>query len=102
MLAAEPHLVAPGGEWRSELYRVTVDQFNRAADALQLDAEVRERLLEPRRSLVVNFPVRRDDGTVQTFTGYRVQHTLTMGPMKGGMCYSPGVSLGSARRWPCG
>jgi glutamate dehydrogenase (NAD(P)+) len=94
VLAAEPYLVAPGSEWRSELYRVAVDQFSRAADVLELEPEVRARLLEPRRALVVNFPVRRDDGAVETFTGYRVQHTLTMGPMKGGVRYSPGVSLG--------
>ena len=94
-LAAEaPYLVAPGAEWRSELYRVAVDQFTRAADLLDVEEEVRVRLLEPRRALVVNFPVRRDDGSVESFTGYRVQHTLTMGPMKGGMRYSPGVSLG--------
>jgi glutamate dehydrogenase (NAD(P)+) len=41
----------------------------------------------------VNFPVRRDDGDVTTFTGYRVQHTLTMVPTKGGMRYSPELSL---------
>jgi len=94
VLAAEQYLVAPGAEWRSELYRVAIDQFTRAADVLDLEDEVRSRLLEPRRSLVVNFPVRRDDGTVESFTGYRVQHTLTMGPMKGGMRYGPTVSLG--------
>ena len=94
-LAADaPYLVAPGAEWRSELYRVAVDQFTRAADLLDVEEEVRARLLEPRRALVVNFPIRRDDGTVESFTGYRVQHTLTMGPMKGGVRYSPGVSLG--------
>ncbi len=94
-LAADaPYLVAPGSEWRSELYRVAIDQFTRAADLLDVEEEIRARLLEPRRALVVNFPVRRDDGTVESFTGYRVQHTLTMGPMKGGMRYSPGVSLG--------
>jgi glutamate dehydrogenase (NAD(P)+) len=42
----------------------------------------------------VNFPIRRDSGEVETFTGYRVQHTLTMGPLKGGFRYGPGVSLG--------
>ena len=84
----------PGSEWHSELYRVAVDQFRRAADLLDLEEEIRARLLEPRRSLVVNFPVRLDDGEVQSFTGYRVQHTLTMGPMKGGFRYGPGVSLG--------
>ncbi len=94
VLAIEPYLVAPGSEWRSELYRVAIDQFTRAADLLRLEPELRARLLEPRRALVVNFPVRLDDGQVHTFTGYRVQHTLTMGPMKGGMRYSPGVSLG--------
>src|SRR5918992_3783273 len=94
VLASESYLVAPGSEWRSELYRVAVDQFERAAEVLGIEPEVRARLLEPRRALVVNFPVRRDDGEVATFTGYRVQHTLTMGPMKGGVRYSPGVSLG--------
>ena len=84
----------PGSEWHSELYRVAVDQFNRAADLLGLEDEIRARLLEPRRALVVNFPVRLDDGEVASFTGYRVQHTLTMGPMKGGFRYGPGVSLG--------
>jgi glutamate dehydrogenase (NAD(P)+) len=84
----------PGAEWQSELYRVAVDQFTRSADLLGLEAEIRTRLLEPRRALVVNFPVRLDDGEVASFTGYRVQHTLTMGPMKGGFRYGPGVSLG--------
>jgi glutamate dehydrogenase (NAD(P)+) len=94
VLEAERHLVAPGSEWRSELYRVAATQFDRAADQLALEPEIRTRLLEPRRALVVNFPVRLDSGEVESFTGYRVQHTLTMGPMKGGMRYAPGVSLG--------
>jgi len=94
IVESEPHLVAPGAEWRSELYRVAVSQFTSAADVLGLEDEVRARLLEPRRSLVVNFPVRRDDGSVVSYTGYRVQHTLTMGPLKGGIRYGPGVSLG--------
>jgi glutamate dehydrogenase (NAD(P)+) len=94
VLAAEQYLVAPGAEWRSELYRVAVAQFTRAADVLGLEDEIRARLLEPRRSLVVNFPIRRDDGSVESFTGYRVQHTLTMGPMKGGIRYGPAVSMG--------
>ena len=93
VLEAERPL-SPGAEWQSELYRVAVDQFRRAADLLELEDEIRARLLEPRRSLVVNFPVRLDDGKVTSFTGYRVQHTLTMGPMKGGFRYGPGVSLG--------
>jgi glutamate dehydrogenase (NAD(P)+) len=87
-------LVAPGEEWRSELYRISSAQFMRCADVLGLPDDLRARLLEPRRSLTVNFPVRMDDDTVRNFTGYRVQHTLTMGPTKGGFRYAPGVSLG--------
>ena len=94
VLADEAGLVAPGGEWCSRLWATAKEQFERAADRLALDPELRVRLLEPRRALTVNFPVRRDDGTVETFTGYRVQHTLTMGPTKGGVRYAPAVSLG--------
>ncbi|MDQ3758393.1 MAG: Glu/Leu/Phe/Val dehydrogenase [Actinomycetota bacterium] len=94
VLADEDYAVTPGAEWRSELYRVALVQFARAADAIGLPADIRERLEEPRRSLVVNFPVRRDSGEVQEFTGYRVQHTLVMGPTKGGIRLAPGVSLG--------
>ena len=86
---------APGaGEWRSDLYDIAVRQFLRAADLLQLDDELRARLTEPRRALTVNFPVRLDDGRVENFTGYRVQHTLTMGPTKGGFRFAPRLSLG--------
>lgn len=94
VLDTEQHLVAPGSEWRSELYRVAVAQFERAAEVLGLDPDLRERLLEPRRALIVNFPVRRDSGEIQEMTGYRVQHTLAMGPTKGGIRFAPGVSLG--------
>jgi glutamate dehydrogenase (NAD(P)+) len=51
-------------------------------------------MLEPRRSLVVNLPVRMDGGELVNFTGYRVQHTLTMGPTKGGLRYAPDLTLG--------
>jgi glutamate dehydrogenase (NAD(P)+) len=94
VLDTEAFDVAPGGEWRSELWRVAVTQFNRAADLLDLDADARARLLEPRRALVCNFPIRRDSGEIQSLTGYRVQHTFALGPTKGGVRYAPGVSLG--------
>jgi glutamate dehydrogenase (NAD(P)+) len=94
VLAEEQYLVSPGSEWRSELYRVAVEQFERAAEVLGLSVDIRQRLLEPRRALVVNFPVRRDSGEIQELTGYRVQHTLVMGPTKGGIRFAPGVSLG--------
>jgi glutamate dehydrogenase (NAD(P)+) len=94
VLDHEDGLVAPGAEWRSELYETAVEQFDEAAGLLALEPAVRARFLEPRRSLVVNFPVRMDSGEVHAFTGYRVQHTLTMGPTKGGIRFAPGVSLG--------
>lgn len=86
--------VAGGAEWGSELYRIARDQFGRASQMLDLDPEFVARLGDPRRSLVVNFPVRMDSGEVRSMTGYRVQHTLTMGPTKGGFRYGPDVSLG--------
>jgi len=94
VLAHEAHAVAPGGEWRSELWRVAVAQFDAAADLLGLDPDARTRLLEPRRAIVVNLPIRRDSGEMQSLTGYRVQHTFALGPTKGGVRYAPGVSLG--------
>ncbi|HWI06690.1 MAG TPA: Glu/Leu/Phe/Val dehydrogenase, partial [Solirubrobacteraceae bacterium] len=86
--------VVAGREWTSELYRIAIDGFDRAAALLDLDPEFVTRLGEPRRSLVVNFPVRLDSGRVLGLTGYRVQHTLTMGPTKGGFRYGADVSLG--------
>ena len=83
-----------GREWQSPLYATAREQFGRAVASLGLDQEVHTRLVEPRRSLVVNFPVRMNSGEVVNFTGYRVQHTLTMGPTKGGLRFAPDVSLG--------
>jgi glutamate dehydrogenase (NAD(P)+) len=94
ILDTEAYHVSPGGEWRSELWRVAVTQFNQAADLLGLEADARARLLEPRRAIVANFPIRRDSGEMQSLTGYRVQHTFALGPTKGGVRYAPGVSLG--------
>jgi glutamate dehydrogenase (NAD(P)+) len=96
-MAVDEHMEAAvheGAEWSGELYRIAATQFIHTAALLDLDPEARTRLLEPRRALTVNFPVRMDDGSVREFTGYRVQHTLTMGPTKGGFRYAPGVSLG--------
>ncbi|MBS1883081.1 MAG: Glu/Leu/Phe/Val dehydrogenase [Actinobacteria bacterium] len=81
-------------EWHTDLYRMACDQFFRAADRLDLDPDECTRLTEPRRSLVVNLPIRMDDGAVVNFAGYRVQHILTMGPTKGGLRYAPDLALG--------
>jgi glutamate dehydrogenase (NAD(P)+) len=76
------------------MWRTVTGQFAAIADELKMTTGLREHLLQPRRSLVVNFPVRMDDGSLREFTGYRVQHTLAMGPTKGGTRYAPDLTLG--------
>jgi glutamate dehydrogenase (NAD(P)+) len=82
-------------------------QFDQAATILGLDEGMRQVLREVRRELTVNFPVRMDDGSIQVFTGYRVQHNLTRGPAKGGIRYHPEVSLDEVKAlamwmsWKC-
>jgi glutamate dehydrogenase (NAD(P)+) len=88
-------------------YQVAVAQFDAAAEKLNLSQDLREVLRKPKRELTVNFPVRLDDGSIQMFTGYRVQHNITRGPAKGGIRYSPHVSLDEVRAlamwmtWKC-
>ena len=66
-------------------FEVAQRQFDEAAEAMGLDPAMREVLRVPQRELIVNFPVRMDNGTVRVFTGYRVQHNITRGPAKGGL-----------------
>ena len=75
-------------------FRLAVAQFDQAAEAMELDHNLRERLKLPQRSLIVTLPVRRDDGRVEVYTGYRVQHDTARGPTKGGIRYHPDVNLG--------
>ena len=72
---------------------VAQQQFDLAAERLNLDPGLRRVLREPRRELTVHFPVKMDDGSVQVFTGYRIQHNLGRGPAKGGIRYHQDVSL---------
>ncbi len=69
-------------------------QFDLVADHLQIPESERGRIKYPKRSMTVAVPIRRDDGSVQVFTGYRVQHHLTLGPTKGGLRFHPDVRLG--------
>ena len=75
-------------------FRLAVAQFDQAAEAMELDHSLRERLKLPQRSLIVSLPVRMDDGRVEVYTGYRVQHDSSRGPTKGGIRYHPDVNLG--------
>ena len=88
-------------------YDVAVAQFDEAADRLGLSQAMRAILRKPKRELIVNFPVRKDNGDVEMFTGYRVQHNINRGPAKGGIRFSPEVSLDEVRAlamwmtWKC-
>jgi glutamate dehydrogenase (NAD(P)+) len=75
-------------------FRLAVAQFDQAAEAMELDQNLRERLKLPQRSLIVSLPVKMDDGRVEVYTGYRVQHDSSRGPTKGGIRYHPDVNLG--------
>ncbi|MEY4385162.1 MAG: hypothetical protein RLY20_445 [Verrucomicrobiota bacterium] len=75
-------------------FKMACQQFDRVADRLQIPANERDRLKLPKRSMVVALPIHRDDGSTKVFTGYRVQHHLTLGPTKGGLRFHPDVTLG--------
>lgn len=88
-------------------YEVAISQFDEAADRLGLSQAMRAILRKPKRELIVNFPVRMDNGDVEMYTGYRVQHNINRGPAKGGIRFSPEVSLDEVRAlamwmtWKC-
>ncbi len=81
-------------ELETQTFRLAVAQFEEAAERLNLDGNLRERLTLPQRALIVSVPVRMDDGSVKVFQGYRVQHDTALGPSKGGVRFHPGVNLG--------
>ena len=78
----------------SEVFKMACRQFDQAADAINLPDALRDRTKYPRRCLAVALPVKRDDGSVTVFEGYRVQHNLSTGPSKGGIRFHQHVTLG--------
>jgi glutamate dehydrogenase (NAD(P)+) len=88
--------------WESAAHR-----FDEAAERLKLDDGMRKVLKRPAMELSVNFPVVLDDGRIEVFTGYRVQHSIARGPAKGGIRFAPDVSLDEVRAlaawmtWKC-
>ncbi|MBR9853343.1 MAG: Glu/Leu/Phe/Val dehydrogenase [Algicola sp.] len=72
-------------------------QFNNAADIIDLNKNIRKILEVTNNEFVVHFPVRMDNGEVEIFTGYRVQHNNALGPYKGGLRYHPTVDIDAAR-----
>lgn len=88
-------------------YEIVGQNFNKAADKIQLNPNVRVILEKPERILEVNFPVKMDDGIIKMFSGYRVQHSTARGPAKGGVRYAPDAhmdevkALATLMTWKC-
>jgi glutamate dehydrogenase (NAD(P)+) len=82
-------------------------RFDFAAQKLNLDEGLWKILRYPTREIIVHIPVAMDNGTIEVFTGFRVQHSIARGPAKGGVRYSPEVTLDEVRAlaswmtWKC-
>jgi glutamate dehydrogenase (NAD(P)+) len=98
----KPSLGEETNPWAAQAAR-----FDEAAHRLKLDAGIWKVLRYPTREIIVHIPVQMDDGSVEVFTGYRVQHSVARGPAKGGIRYAPDVSLDEVRAlaswmtWKC-
>ncbi|HYX30357.1 MAG TPA: Glu/Leu/Phe/Val dehydrogenase [Pyrinomonadaceae bacterium] len=88
-------------------FEISKQQFNRAADYLELEESMRSVLRNAKRQLIVSIPVKMDGGETKVFEGYRVQHNIARGPAKGGIRYHPNVSLDEVKAlaswmtWKC-
>jgi len=88
-------------------YEIACEQLEHVAELLMLDDGLRKMLLKPKRELTVHFPVHMDNGDIEVFTGYRVQHNIVRGPAKGGLRYHPDVTLDEVKAlamwmtWKC-
>ena len=103
---APPAPATPSGEGLNA-WDIARQQFDLAADRLGLGSDERAVLRNCKREFTVHFPVQMDDGSVRSFTGYRVQHNLARGPGKGGIRYHPQADLDEVRAlamwmtWKC-
>ncbi|HEY3102616.1 MAG TPA: Glu/Leu/Phe/Val dehydrogenase [Pyrinomonadaceae bacterium] len=88
-------------------FEIAKQQFDRAADYLELEESMRNVLRSAKRQLIVSIPVRMDGGETKVFEGYRVQHNIARGPAKGGIRYHPNVTLDEVKAlaswmtWKC-
>lgn len=95
------------GDHRQSPYEVAQQQFDKAAHFLGLSPGLAAFLRHPQRELIVTFPVRMDDGRLRNFTGYRVHHSMMLGPTKGGIRFHPAVTHDEVRAlamwmtWKC-
>jgi len=94
-------------EQETNPWEAQASRFDEAARKLKLDDGIWKVLSYPAREVIVHIPVQMDDGRIEVFTGYRVQHSNARGPCKGGIRYAPDVSLDEVRAlaswmtWKC-
>ena len=94
-------------EQESNPWEQQAARFNLAAEKLNLDQGLWRVLQQPNREIIVHIPVNMDNGQLEVFTGYRVQHSIARGPAKGGVRYAPDVTLDEVRAlaswmtWKC-
>lgn len=74
-------------------FQSMIDRFNIAADILNLEDSIRQKLQRPEKQIVVNFSITLDNGNEQNFEGYRIIHNTALGPSKGGIRYDKAVNL---------
>jgi len=86
-----------GKKKRASVYDNVARQFDQAANLMNLDPNIRKILSTTTNEIVVHFPVRMDDGRIEVFTGYRVQHNNALGPFKGGLRFHPAVDIDEVR-----
>lgn len=82
---------------KPSMYDNVMKQFNQAADIMGLDEGIRKILASTNTEISVHFPVKMDDGRIEVFNGYRVQHNNALGPYKGGLRFHPTVDIAAAR-----
>ena len=85
------------GKGKANVYENVIRQFNKAADLIDFDPEIRKILAKTQNEITVNFPVKMDEGHIEIFSGYRVQHNNALGPYKGGLRYHPAVDIDEVR-----
>ncbi|HRJ70944.1 MAG TPA: Glu/Leu/Phe/Val dehydrogenase [Terrimicrobiaceae bacterium] len=90
----EPDDSFPDPIYGDPVFQMAKRQFETIADHLDISCDARDRLIYPKRIISVALPITRDDGTVEVFHGYRVQHHLSIGPTKGGTRYSANLTIG--------
>jgi len=82
---------------QKSMYENVMEQFNKTADSMQLNPDIRKILSITNNEIILHFPVKMDNGQVEVFTGYRVQHNNALGPYKGGLRYHPTVDVDDAK-----